>query len=91
MQYAPEAAALCPHFERVESAEIVKAYEIDKGRWVIDKLMVETMAKAGYAAVAKVGMHQREYIVIIRPREKGLTLHSTPFTIQTKCGNSGVR
>jgi len=53
--------------------------------------MVETMAKAGYAAVAKVGMHQREYIVIIRPREKGLTLHSTPFTIQTKCGNSGVR
>lgn len=115
----------CPHCERVvERSEIVKGYEIDKGRWVIVedqeikkiapastetmeiqefvklsdvdplyfnasyyalpedpgrkayKLMVETMAKAGYAAVAKVGMHQREYIVIIRARDNGLTLHT---------------
>lgn len=40
------------------------------------KLMVETMDKSGYAAVAKVGMHQREYVVIIRPRQNGLTLHT---------------
>ncbi len=115
----------CPHCERVvERSEIVKGYEIDKGRWVIVedqdikkiapqstdtmeilefvklsdvdplyfdasyyalpedpgrkayKLMVETMQKAGYAAVAKVGMHQREYVVIIRARENGLTLHT---------------
>jgi DNA end-binding protein Ku len=115
----------CPHCERtVERSEIVKGYEIDKGRWVVVedeeikkiapassdtmeiqefvklsdidpiyfnvsyfavpedpgrkayKLMVETMSKAGYAAVAKVGMHQREYVVIIRPRDHGLTLHT---------------
>ena len=115
----------CPHCERVvERSEIVKGYEIDKGRWVtvedaeikkiapastdtmeiqqfvklsdVDplyydasyyaipetagrkayKLMVETMNKSGYAAVAKVGMHQREYIVIIRSRDNGLTLHT---------------
>ena len=115
----------CPTCERdVDRSEIVKGYEIDKGRWVIVEdeeikkiapastdtmeiqefvklsdvdplyfdasyyavpedpgrkayqLMVQTMQKAGYAAVAKVGMHQREYIVVIRPRDKGLTLHT---------------
>jgi len=40
------------------------------------QLLVETMDKAGYAAVAKVGMHQREYVVVIRPRNHGLTLHT---------------
>jgi DNA end-binding protein Ku len=39
-------------------------------------LLLETMQKTGYAAIAKVGMHQREYIVVIRPREQGLTLHT---------------
>jgi DNA end-binding protein Ku len=40
------------------------------------RLLVETMEKAGYAALAKVGMHRREYIVVIRPNENGLTLHT---------------
>jgi len=40
------------------------------------KLLVETMERSGFAAVAKVGMHRREYIVVIRPRENGLTLHT---------------
>lgn len=115
----------CPHCERVvERSEIVKGYEINKGRWIVIedeeikkvapqssetmeiqefvklsdvdplyfnasyyavpeeagrkayKLMVMTMDKAGYAAIAKVGMHQREYVVIIRPRDNGLTLHT---------------
>lgn len=39
-------------------------------------LLVSTMEKSGYAALAKVGMHRREYIVVIRPRENGLTLHT---------------
>ena len=44
----------------------VKAYQ----------LLMKAMEQAGYAAVAKLCMHQREYIVIIRPRAKGLTLHT---------------
>jgi DNA end-binding protein Ku len=39
-------------------------------------LLLETMKQTGYAAMAKVGMHQREHIVVIRPREQGLTLHT---------------
>ncbi len=40
------------------------------------QLMIETLEKSGYAALAKVGMHRREYVVVIRPRDNGLTLHT---------------
>jgi len=42
-------------------------------------LLVEVMEKSGYAAIAKVGMHRREYIVVIRPRQNGLTLHTMHY------------
>jgi DNA end-binding protein Ku len=40
------------------------------------RLLVDAMEESGYAAVAKLCMHQREYTVIIRPRANGLTLHT---------------
>jgi DNA end-binding protein Ku len=40
------------------------------------RLLLEAMQKSGYAAIAKVTMYNREYVVIIRAREKGLTLHT---------------
>ncbi len=40
------------------------------------KLLHEAMQRTGYAGIAKVTMHSREYIVIVRPRESGLTLHT---------------
>src|ERR1043166_3027306 len=39
-------------------------------------LLIEVMEKSGYAALAKVGMHRREFVVVIRPRNNGLTLHT---------------
>jgi DNA end-binding protein Ku len=39
-------------------------------------LLMEAMKKSGYAGIAKVTMHSRENIVIIRPAEKGLTVHT---------------
>jgi DNA end-binding protein Ku len=39
-------------------------------------LLIDVMEKSGYVALAKVGMHRREYIVAIRPRDNGLTLHT---------------
>jgi DNA end-binding protein Ku len=38
------------------------------------------MEETGYAAVAKITMHQREHIVVIRPRENGMTLHTMFYT-----------
>ncbi len=115
----------CPTCNRVvERRELVKGYEVEKGRFVtvtdaevrkiapastdtmeitefvkireIDplyfdssyyavpekagvksyQLLIDTLVKSGYAALAKVGMHRREYVVVIRPRENGLTLHT---------------
>ncbi len=43
------------------------------------QLLVKTMEEAGRAAIAKLTMHQREYLVIIRPRAHGLTLHTMYF------------
>jgi DNA end-binding protein Ku len=40
------------------------------------QLLLDTMRRTGYAAMAKIAMHQREYTVVIRPREEGLTLHT---------------
>jgi DNA end-binding protein Ku len=39
-------------------------------------LLLETMKKSGYSALAKIAMHQREFTVIIRPHSNGLTLHT---------------
>jgi DNA end-binding protein Ku len=39
-------------------------------------LLLETMQKSGYSAIAKITMHQREYTVIIRPNPNGLLLHT---------------
>ena len=39
-------------------------------------LLLETMQKTEFAAIAKLAMHQREHTVVVRPREEGLTLHT---------------
>jgi DNA end-binding protein Ku len=39
-------------------------------------LLLDAMRKTGYAGIAKVTMHNRENIVIIRARDNGLTLHT---------------
>lgn len=48
------------------------------------QLLVETMEKAGYAALAKVAMHQREYTVLIRPRDHGLTVHTIHYADEVR-------
>jgi DNA end-binding protein Ku len=40
------------------------------------RLLQEAMLRTGYAGIAKVTMHNREYIVIVRARKSGLTLHT---------------
>jgi DNA end-binding protein Ku len=39
-------------------------------------LLLKAMEASNYAAIAKVTMHQREHIVVIRPRAEGMTLHT---------------
>ena len=39
-------------------------------------LLLETMKKSGFSAIAKVAMHQREFTVVVRPHADGLLLHT---------------
>lgn len=39
-------------------------------------LLLQTMTKSGYSAIAKIAMHQREYTVVVRPHADGLLLHT---------------
>jgi DNA end-binding protein Ku len=39
-------------------------------------LLMKAMQESGYGAIAKLTMHQRENIVLMRPRANGLTLHT---------------
>lgn len=42
-------------------------------------LLWEAMKETGYAALAKVAMHHKEHIVILRPTSKGMILHTMYF------------
>jgi DNA end-binding protein Ku len=43
-------------------------------------LLFEALRKSGYAGVAKIAMHNREHIVILRPGKNGVLLHTMYFS-----------
>jgi DNA end-binding protein Ku len=43
-------------------------------------LLFEALKKTGYVGVAKLAMHNREHIVILRPGEKGVLLHTMYYS-----------
>lgn len=52
------------------------------------RLLTEAMQQSGYAGIAKVTMHNRENIVIIRASDKGLTLHTMFYTNEIRSAES---
>jgi DNA end-binding protein Ku len=56
----------------------VKAYQ----------LLMKAMEESGYGAIAKLTMHQRENIVIIRPSAKGMTLHTMFYSNEIRAAES---
>jgi DNA end-binding protein Ku len=51
-------------------------------------LLMKAMQETGYGAVAKVTMHQREHIVIVRPGGKNLTLHTMFYSNEIRAAES---
>jgi DNA end-binding protein Ku len=82
-----------PSARTMEILEFVKAEEIDplyydasyyitpeeEGKKAY-ALLLKAMEETGYTAIAKVTMHGREHIVVIRPRANGMTLHTMYYT-----------
>ena len=52
------------------------------------QLLMDAMSDSGYGAIAKLTMHQREHIVIIRPGSKGLTLHTMFYSNEIRATDS---
>jgi DNA end-binding protein Ku len=48
------------------------------------KLLMMAMEESGYGAIAKLTMHQREHIVVIRPRAHGLMLHTLYYADEVR-------
>jgi DNA end-binding protein Ku len=55
----------------------------DEGRKAY-QLLLDAMEESNYAAIAKLSMHQREHIVVVRPRTKGMTLHTMFYTSEIR-------
>ncbi|MGD0956834.1 MAG: Ku protein [Candidatus Acidiferrales bacterium] len=92
----PESARTMEILEFVKLAEIDPIYfdssyylaPEDEGRKAY-QLLFEAMRKSGYAAVAKVSMHNREYTVIVRPQKTGLTLHTMFYSNEIRPAETG--
>jgi len=52
------------------------------------QLLLKAMEESGYGAIAKLTMHQREHIVIIRPGSKGMTLHTMYYTNEIRAAEA---
>ncbi|MGH9781538.1 MAG: Ku protein [Candidatus Acidiferrales bacterium] len=92
----PESARSMEILEFVKLDEIDPVYfdssyyaAPDEGGQKAYRLLTEAMQQSGYAGIAKVSMHNREYIVIIRARENGLTLHTMFYTNEIRSAEYG--
>jgi DNA end-binding protein Ku len=56
----------------------VKAYQ----------LLLKAMEESGYGAIAKLTMHQREHIVILRPGTQGMTLHTMFYSNEIRAAEA---
>ena len=52
------------------------------------QLLLKGMEETGYGAIAKLTMHQREHIVIIRPGSQGMTLHTMFYSNEIRAAEA---
>jgi DNA end-binding protein Ku len=84
---APQTAKVMEILEFVETRDVDPVYlessyymAPDGGGEKAYALLFEALRKSGYSGVAKIAMHNREHIVILRPGSKGILLHTMYFT-----------
>lgn len=83
---APKSAKVMEILEFVREAEVDPIY-YESSYYVAPEeagekpyaLLLESLKKSGYVALAKIAMHSREHIVILRPSAQGITLHTMYF------------
>jgi DNA end-binding protein Ku len=83
---APKTAKVMEIMEFVKEAEVDPVYYESSYYLAPDEagekpysLLLSALKKSGFVALAKISMHNREHIVILRPSEQGITLHTMYF------------
>ncbi len=84
---APKTAKVMEILEFVETKDVDPVYlessyymAPDGGGEKAYALLFEALKKSGYSGVAKIAMHNREHIVILRPGQRGILLHTMYFS-----------
>ena len=91
----PESARAMDILEFVKEEEVDPLY-FDASYYVAPEeggahayhLLLDAMRKSSYAGIAKVTMHNREYIVVLRAREHGLVLHTMYYQNEVRSAES---
>src|SRR5438477_423324 len=60
----------------------------DEGGAKAYQLLMSALQESGYAAIAKLTMHQREHIVVMRPSSKGMMLHTMFYSNEIRAAES---
>ena len=88
---APKTAKVMEILEFVKGGEVDPVYlessyymAPDEGGEKPYALLFAAMKQTGYFGVAKVAMHNREHIVVIRPGEKGMLLHTMYYADEVR-------
>jgi DNA end-binding protein Ku len=84
---APKTAKVMEILEFVETKDVDPVY-LESSYYMAPEgggekayaLLFEALRKSGYSGVAKIAMHNREHIVILRPGPRGILLHTMYFT-----------
>ena len=84
---APKTAKVMEILEFVETKDIDPVY-LESSYYMAPEaggekayaLLFEALRKSSYSGVAKIAMHNREHIVILRPGPRGILLHTMYFT-----------
>jgi DNA end-binding protein Ku len=88
---APSTAKVMEILEFVKTAEVDPIYFESSYYMAPDAagekpyaLLFDTLKKTGYVGVAKIAMHNREHIVIFRPGDYGLMMHTMYYTHEVR-------
>lgn len=88
---APKTAKVMEILEFVKGADVDPVFleasyylAPDEGGEKPYTLLFETMRQMGYFGVAKVTMHNREHVVILRPAGKGMILHTMYYADEVR-------
>jgi len=88
---APPTARTMEILEFVKSSEVDAVYLESSYYMAPDEagekpyaLLFEGLRRTGYVAVAKIAMHNREHIVVIRPGAKGMILHTMYYADEVR-------